>query len=60
MRHNLVDTYQLWVHPVVLGGGKRLFADGVAPASLRLVDTRTTITGVVCLTYQAAGTAGEG
>src|SRR6266498_1811506 len=60
MRRNLVDTYQLWVHPVVLGSGKRLFADGVAPASLQLVDTKTTSTGVVALTYQTAGTAEEG
>jgi dihydrofolate reductase len=60
MRRNLVDTYQLWVHPVVLGSGKRLFADGVAPASLQLVDTKTTSTGVVALTYQMAGTTEEG
>ena len=60
MQHNLVDTYQLWVHPAVLGSGKRLFADGVAPTPLRLVDTRTTTTGVVRLTYQAARTTGEG
>jgi dihydrofolate reductase len=60
MQHNLVDTYQLWVHPVVLGSGKRLFADGVPPTTLRLVDTKTTTTGVVRLTYQAAGTTGEG
>jgi hypothetical protein len=43
----------------VLGSGKRLFADGVAPTSLQLVDTKTTSTGVVALTYQTAGTAGE-
>jgi dihydrofolate reductase len=60
MQHNLVDAYQLWVHPVVLGSGRRLFADGVAPASLQLVDTKTTSTGVVALTYQPAGTAEAG
>jgi dihydrofolate reductase len=60
LQHDLIDTYQLWVHPVVLGSGKRLFADGVAPASLQLVDTKTTSTGVVALTYQTAGTAEEG
>jgi dihydrofolate reductase len=60
MQRNLIDAYQLWVHPVVLGSGKRLFADGVAPTSLQLVDTRTSSTGVVALTYQAAATAEEG
>jgi dihydrofolate reductase len=53
MRHGLVDEYQLWLHPVVLGGGKRLFRDGGPPATLRLVDSRTTASGLVILTYQA-------
>ena len=52
MRHGLVDEYQLWLHPVVLGGGKRLFRDGGPPATLRLVDSRTTGSGLVILTYQ--------
>ncbi|HEY2959152.1 MAG TPA: dihydrofolate reductase family protein [Actinomycetota bacterium] len=60
VQHDLIDTYQLWVHPVVLGSGKRLFADGMTPASLQLVDTKTTGTGVVALTYQTAGTAEKG
>jgi dihydrofolate reductase len=51
--HGLVDEYQLWLHPVVLGGGKRLFHDGGPPATLRLVDSRTTRSGLVILTYQA-------
>jgi dihydrofolate reductase len=59
MQCNLIDAYQLWVHPVVLGSGKRLFANGVAPTSLQLVDTKTTSAGVVALTYQTAGTATE-
>jgi dihydrofolate reductase len=60
MQRNLIDAYQLWVHPVVLGSGKRLFADGVAPTSLQLVDTKTTSAGVVVLSYQTAATAEEG
>jgi dihydrofolate reductase len=53
MRHDLVDEYQLMVHPVVLGAGKRLF-DGNVKIPLQLVDTKTTVTGVLILTYQRA------
>jgi dihydrofolate reductase len=54
MRRNLVDQYVLLIHPLVLGSGRRLFTDGGAFAALRLVDTRTTTTGVVIATYQPA------
>ena len=53
MRHNLVDAYVLLIHPLILGSGRRLFPDGGAVASLRLVDTRTTTTGVLIATYAA-------
>lgn len=52
MQHNLVDLYILLIHPLVLGSGRRLFPDGGAYAALRLVDTQTTPTGVVIVTYQ--------
>ena len=55
MRHNLVDEYRLWVFPLVIGSGKRLFADGTVPAGLRLVDTTVSATGVVIGTYVPAG-----
>ena len=54
MRRNLVDLYVLLIHPLVLGSGRRLFPDGGASAALRLVDTKTTTTGVVIATYQPA------
>lgn len=54
MRHNLIDEYLLMIHPLVLGTGHRLFADGVPPAALRLVDSTTTTTGVLIATYQPA------
>ena len=53
MRRNLVDEYVLLIHPLVLGSGRRLFADGGAFAALRLVNTKTTTTGVVIATYAA-------
>jgi dihydrofolate reductase len=48
----LIDEYQLLVHPVVLGGGKRLFKEGSDRTALRLVETKTFDSGVVLLTYQ--------
>jgi dihydrofolate reductase len=55
MRHHLVDEYRLWVFPVVVGSGKRLFADGAVPAGLRLIDSVVSTTGVVIGTYEPAG-----
>jgi dihydrofolate reductase len=51
MAHGLVDEYQLLVHPVVLGCGKKLFRDGGPAISLRLTGS-TTAGGLVILTYQ--------
>jgi dihydrofolate reductase len=55
IRHELVDEYQLWVFPIVLGRGKRLFAGGAVPSALKLVDTQTSGTGVAIHTYERAG-----
>jgi dihydrofolate reductase len=52
MQHNLIDEYVLLIHPLVLGAGRRLFPDGGASTTLRLVDTNTTSTGVVIATYR--------
>jgi len=55
MPHGLIDAYRLVIFPVVLGRGQRLFADGAPPATMRLVDSRSTGTGVVMHAYEAAG-----
>jgi dihydrofolate reductase len=55
LAHNLVDQYRLWVFPLVLGSGKRLFADGTVPSGLRLVDSTVSSTGVMMCTYEPAG-----
>ena len=55
LRHNLVDEFRLWVFPLVIGSGKRLFADGTVPGGLRLVDSEVSSTGVVMGTWQPAG-----
>jgi dihydrofolate reductase len=55
MAHDLVDEYRLFVYPVVLGSGRRLFREGAVPRSLKLLDATTTSTGVVVATYQRGG-----
>lgn len=55
LAHNLVDQYRLWVFPLVLGSGKRLFADGTVPSGLRLADSTVSTTGVMMCTYEPAG-----
>ncbi len=52
---DLVDEYRMWVAPVFLGKGKRLFENGVPPRRLSLVATRSTSTGVLLNSYQLAG-----
>lgn len=60
MRRNLVDTYILMIHPLVLGSGRRLFPEGGPFAALRLVGTKTTTTGVVIATYEPLDPVGAG
>ncbi len=55
LKHNLIDEYRLWTFPVLVGPGKRLFADGTVPAGLKVVDTKTSTTGVVMSVYRPAG-----
>jgi dihydrofolate reductase len=55
LEHDLVDELRLIVFPVVVGTGKRLFADGTVPAGMRLTSSSTTSTGAVILTYERAG-----
>lgn len=50
--HSLVDNYSLFVHPLVLGTGKRLFREAPHPLRMRLVDCASTSTGVLMLAYQ--------
>jgi len=52
---DLVDEYRVWVFPVVLGEGKRLFENGVPSRGLTLAETRSTPMGVLLNTYRPAG-----
>ncbi|WP_433435594.1 dihydrofolate reductase family protein [Nonomuraea sp. CA-141351] len=55
VEHDLVDEFHLLVFPVLLGSGKRLFAEGTIPAGLRLVDSATSGSGVIEATYERQG-----
>lgn len=48
----LIDEHRLWIFPLVLGKGKRLFENGVPPRGMALVDTRHTPSGVFINTYR--------
>ncbi len=53
--HGLIDEYRLFIEPVVLGAGKRLFEPGAEPTALRLVDSKPMNKGAVLAIYQPAG-----
>jgi dihydrofolate reductase len=54
MRHDLVDEYRLMIHPIVVGEGKRLFDDLGRKIPLEVVDSTTSSTGVLIVTYRNA------
>jgi dihydrofolate reductase len=60
LANDLVDELHLWIYPIVLGTGKRLFPPGIAPAAFSLADTRKTSTEVLVNTYRRAGKPGYG
>jgi dihydrofolate reductase len=52
---DLIDEFRMWIFPVALGTGKRLFGDGTIPVALRLVANSVSKTGVTINTYARAG-----
>ncbi len=54
LRDGVLDELRLLVHPIVVGRGKRLFADEGEPKGLKLADAKTFSTGVLSLIYQPA------
>jgi dihydrofolate reductase len=57
MQHALIDRFVLLVHPLVLSGGRRLFADGGPSTELHLAQTTTTESGVIIATYEVPASA---
>jgi dihydrofolate reductase len=54
MEHDLVDEYRLMLHPIVLGGGKKLFESENQAKTLKLVEAKPFTSGIVILTYHPA------
>jgi dihydrofolate reductase len=55
LEHGLVDRLDLWVYPLLLGTGKRVFGSGTVPAALRLTESTTFPNGTLHLVYEPAG-----
>ncbi|MFI5187031.1 MAG: dihydrofolate reductase family protein [Chitinophagales bacterium] len=55
LKHDLVDELWLLIHPLTLGTGNKLFADGTIPAAFALVESTATPSGVIAANYKRAG-----
>jgi dihydrofolate reductase len=53
LEHGLIDELHVWIFPLVLGNGKRLFNGGTVPAGLEVVSSQTSSTGVIMATYRS-------
>ncbi|WP_442578627.1 dihydrofolate reductase family protein [Mesorhizobium sp. ASY16-5R] len=60
LKNDLIDEYRLWIFPVVLGGGKRMFGEGSLSGAMKLVDSKASTTGVVISTYVRDGDVRQG
>jgi dihydrofolate reductase len=55
LRFGLVDRLSLWVYPLVLGAGNRVFDDGTVPTALQLTESVTYPNGTLHVTYETLG-----
>lgn len=55
LKKDLVDELWLKIYPIVLGSGKRLFAEGTMPAAFKLIDSKVSPSGVIFANYERAG-----
>ena len=55
LKAHLVDRMHLWIHPITIGKGKRIFAEGTQAENFKLVDSKTGTNGVILATYEPAG-----
>ena len=54
IKHDLVDAFWLKIFPIILGGGKRLFADGTIPLAFKVTESTVTSKGVIPVNYERA------
>ena len=55
LKNNLIDQMHIFIHPVTIGSGKKLFAEGTMPATFKLIDSKVSSDGILCATYEPAG-----
>jgi dihydrofolate reductase len=55
LKHDLIDELWLKIFPVTIGHGKRLFGNATIPASFKLLETKTSTTGVITANYKRDG-----
>lgn len=55
LKHNLIDRMHLWIHPITLGSGKKLFAEGTQAEGFKLVNSKAGANGIIFATYEPAG-----
>jgi dihydrofolate reductase len=55
LKHHLIDRMHLWIYPMTIGVGKKLFAEGTQPENFKLVDSKIGSNGVIFTTYEPAG-----
>ena len=55
LKHQLIDRMHLWIFPVTVGAGKKLFAEGTQAEGFKLVESKSSTTGVIIATYESAG-----
>lgn len=55
LKYHLIDRMHLWIYPLTIGSGKRLFADGTQTEKFKLVESKISSTGVILATYEPVG-----
>ena len=60
LKHDLVDELWLKIFPIILGKGKKLFAEGTMPANFKLIDSKISPSGVIFANYKRAGVVKTG
>jgi len=55
LKYHLIDRMYLWIFPVTVGGGKRLFAEGTQAEGFKLIESKFSTTGVIIATYESTG-----